>query len=61
MQLELKDHGNKLQQQQLLITVALEQDKVMDKRYFRCQRYLLVLVDKNLWFDKTNYFSFRSV
>ncbi len=58
MQLQHKDHGNKLQQQQLQ---RLNQEEIMDTNNNRCQRYLLMVVDRNQQFDKTIYFYFRRV
>lgn len=59
MRLDHRDHGNKLQQQQLQLTVDLNLNEVLDTIFKHCQQYLLVVADKNHWFDRTNYFLFK--
>ncbi len=58
MQLQHKDHGNKLQQQQLQ---PIDQEEIIHKHNNHYQRYLLMPVDKNQQFDKIYDFHFQSV
>jgi hypothetical protein len=51
MQLQHKDHGNKLHQLQLQ---TIDQEEIMDKNNSRYQRYL----DKSQQFDKIAYIFF---
>lgn len=59
MQRQPKDHGNKLQRQQLQQIVDLNQEEIMDKNNNHRQGYLLMAADKNQWFDKTIFFLFE--